>query len=139
MVRAANLAIEDVMAAIQAGDMYASNGLDFADLQFDGKTLSVKIDVREEGAYRIMFIGTKKDYDPACRSIEVEKGPRNPARKIDLYSDSIGVVLDTVEGVEGSYTLKADDLYVRAKIVKIGPKLRPDWESAPAAWTQAYR
>lgn len=139
MVRAANLTLGDIMAAINAGDLYASNGLDFADVQFDGKTLSVKIDVREEGAYRITFVGTKKDYDPACRSIDVEKGPRNPARRIDLFSDSIGMVLDTIEGIEGSYTLKPDDLYVRAKIVKVGPKLRPDWESAPAAWTQAYR
>ncbi|MDZ7615858.1 MAG: hypothetical protein U1E05_02575, partial [Patescibacteria group bacterium] len=139
MVRAASLGTTDIMAAIKAGDLYASNGLDFADLQFDGKTLSVKIDVREEGAYRVEFIGTKKDYDATCRTIEVEKGPRNPARKVDVFSDTIGVVLDTVEGTEGAYTLKPNDLYVRAKIVKVGPDLKPDWESAPAAWTQAYR
>lgn len=138
VVRAAKLGTEDVLAAISAGDFYASNGLDFADVHFDGKTLSVKIDVREEGPYRIQFLGTKKDYDPSSRTIDVAKGPRCPARKIDLYSDSIGVVLDTVEGVEASYTLKADDLYVRAKAVKVAEGLKPDWESQPAAWTQPY-
>jgi len=138
VVRAAKLGTEDVLAAISAGDFYASNGLDFADVHFDGKTLSVKIDVREEGPYRIQFLGTKKDYDPSSRTIDVAKGPRRPARKIDLYSDSIGVVLDTVEGVEASYTLKADDLYVRAKAVKVAEGLKPDWESQPAAWTQPY-
>ncbi len=139
MVRAASLSVKDLLEAINAGDFYASNGLDFAEVQFDGKTLSVKIDAREEGKYRIEFLGTKKDYDPTCRTIDVEKGPRNPARKVDVYSDGIGIVLDAVEGVEGSYTLKPNDLYVRAKIVKLGPDLQPDWESAPAAWTQPYR
>ena len=120
-------------------DFYASNGLDFADIQFDGKTLSVKIAVREEGSYRILFLGTKKDYDPSRRVVDVEKGPRCPARKIDIYSDSIGVVLATVAGTEGAYTLKSDDLYVRAKIVRVAADLKPDWQSEPAAWTQPYR
>ncbi len=139
VVRAASLCTEDLLEAISAGDFYASNGLDFADLQFDGRTLSVKIDVREEGSYRIQFLGTKKDYDPSSRVIDVEKGPRCPARKIDVYADNIGVVLNTVEGFEGSYTLQADDLYVRAKIVKVAEDLKPDWQSQPAAWTQPYR
>lgn len=138
VVRAASLCTKDLLAAISAGDCYASNGLDFEDIQFDGKTLSVKIDVRQEGPYRITFVGTKKDYDPTRRVIDVAKGPRCPARKIDAYSDSIGVVLDTVEGTEGSYTLKPDDLYVRAKIVKVTADLKADWESRPAAWTQPY-
>ncbi len=68
----------------------------------------------------------------------MEKGPRCPARKIDVFSDTIGVVLETVEGTEGSYTLKPDDLYVRAKIVKVADDLEPDWKSHPAAWTQPY-
>jgi hypothetical protein len=139
VVRAANLCTEDLLAAIAAGDCYASNGLDFADIQFDGKTLSVKIAVRDEGSYRILFLGTKKDYDPSCRVVNVEKGPRCPARKIDIYSDSIGVVLATVAGTEGAYTLKSDDLYVRAKIVRVAADLKPDWQSEPAAWTQPYR
>jgi hypothetical protein len=139
VVRAANLCTEDLLAAIAAGDFYASNGLDFADIQFDGKTLSVKIAVREEGSYRILFLGTKKDYDPSRRVVDVEKGPRCPARKIDIYSDSIGVVLATVAGTEGAYTLKSDDLYVRAKIVRVAADLKPDWQSEPAAWTQPYR
>lgn len=138
-VRAANLCTNDLLEAISAGDFYASNGLDFEEIQFDGKTLSVKVDVREEGSYRILFLGTKKDYDASSRVIDVEKGPRCPARKIDVYSDSIGVVLDTVEGIEGSYTLKAGDLYVRAKIVKVAEDLKPDWQSQPAAWTQPYK
>jgi predicted metal-dependent phosphoesterase TrpH len=138
VVRAANLGTSDLLRAIQAGDFYASNGLDFEDVQFDGKTLSVKIDVREEGSYRVLFLGTKKNYDPTSRLIDVAEGPRRPARKIDIYSDSIGVVLDTIEGTEGSYTLQSDDLYVRAKIVKVVEDMKPAWQSQPAAWSQPY-
>lgn len=138
VVRAARLSTGDLLAAIRAGDFYASNGLDFQDIRFDGKTLAVKIDVREEGKYRILFIGTKKDYDPASRVIAVEKGPRSPARRIDVFSDRVGAVLETVEGTEGSYTLKPNDLYVRAKIVKVTDGLKPDWESQPAAWSQPH-
>src|SRR5690606_35996620 len=104
VVRAENLEVTELLAAIREGDFYASNGLDFADIQFDGKTLAVKIDVQAEGSYRIEFVGTKKDYAPSSRVMEVEAGPRNPARKIDVYSDSIGVLLDTVAGTEGAYT-----------------------------------
>ncbi len=139
VVRAASLSVKDLLRAILTGDFYASNGLDFEDIQFDGKTLSVKIDVREEGKYRIQFLGTKKDYDPASRVVEVAEGPRCPTRKIDVYSDSIGRVLHTVEGTEGSYTLKPDDLYVRAKIVKVSDTLQDDWQSKPAAWSQPYK
>jgi hypothetical protein len=139
VVRAGKLGVRELLEAISAGDFYASNGLDFDDIQFDGQTLAVKIDVHQEGTYRIEFLGTKKGYDPSSQVIEVEKGERNPARKIDVYSEDIGVVLETVEGTEGSYTLKPDDLYVRAKIVKVTEDLKPDWQSEPAAWTQPYR
>ncbi|MHB8899891.1 MAG: twin-arginine translocation signal domain-containing protein [Thermoguttaceae bacterium] len=139
VVRAASLCTNDLLAAISAGDFYASSGLDFADILFDGKTLSVKIDVREEGSYRILFLGTKKDYDPSSQAVEAVQGPRGAARKIDIYSDTIGITLDTVEGTEGAYTLKPDDLYVRAKIVQVAANLQPDWQSHPAAWTQPHK
>lgn len=139
VVRSENLAVSELFSAIRKGDFYASNGLDFEEIQFDGNTLSVKIDVREEGQYQIEFIGTKKDYDPSSRVVDVASGSRNPARKIDVFSDSIGTVLDTVEGIEGSYTMKPDDLYVRAKIVRVSQEPQSDWQSKPAAWTQPHR
>ncbi|MBQ1863542.1 MAG: hypothetical protein II150_03000, partial [Thermoguttaceae bacterium] len=138
-VRAERLEQNALFAAITAGDMYASNGLDFETLEFDGKTLNVKIDVKEEGAYKIDFVGTKKGYDPACKIVHVEETETTPDRKVEMYSDEIGVVLESVDGVEASYTLKPDDLYVRAKIYRANddPNLR--WKTKPAAWTQPYR
>ena len=137
MVRSAKLETRSLIEAMDAGDMYVSNGLDFADIQFDGKTLAVKIDVKEEGKYKIEFVGTKKGYDPEAKIVEIAESKTSPKRKVERFSDEIGVVLDAVEGTEGSYTLKADDLYVRAKIVKIPPQ-SDVWNARPAAWTQPY-
>ena len=139
VVRAAKLEIPDILDAIRAGDFYASHGLDFEDIRFDGKTLEVKINVQEEGDYIIEFIGTKKDYNPDCEYVETpyEKG-KSLSRWLECYSKEIGKVFETVEGTEGSYTLKPDDLYVRAKIYKKGA-VKKDWETEGAAWTQPYR
>ena len=69
----------------------------------------------------------------------MEETETTPERKVEMYSDEIGVVLESVDGVEASYTLKSDDLYVRAKIYRANddPNLR--WKTKPAAWTQPYR
>ena len=92
-----------------------------------------------QGEYVIDFIGTKKDYNPECRYIETDHEPgKTLQRKLECYSDEIGKVLETVEGTEGSYTLKPEDLYVRAKIYKKGA-VKKDWETENAAWTQPYR
>lgn len=139
VVRAERLDTSCLINAFHEGDFYASNGLDFDTIQFDGKTLSVRIKVKEEGQYRIFFIGTKKDYDPQCKTLDVKAGKKNPSRRIEIYSDSIGTIFETVEGTEGSYTLKPEDLYVRAKIVKVSKEMKDDWESKPAAWSQPYR
>lgn len=139
VVRASRLTIPDILAGIRSGDFYASNGLDFADIQFDGRTLAVKIDVKEEGDYRIVFMGTKKGYDPDFKIVETTAGEKAEARKVECYSDSIGIPLETVEGTEGSYTLAPDDLYVRAKIFKVTDNVEEDWKTRPAAWSQPYR
>ncbi|MDD3590771.1 MAG: twin-arginine translocation signal domain-containing protein [Thermoguttaceae bacterium] len=139
MVQSASLDQNALFEAIHAGHMYASNGLDFSELSFDGKTLNVKIDVKQEGKYKIDFIGTKKGYDPTCKIVDVAKSEKTLKRRVETYSDEIGVVLETVEGTEGSYTLKADDLYVRAKIYMADNSPALEWRTRPAAWTQPWK
>ena len=48
VVRAANLSVKDLLQAIRRGDFYASNGLDFQDIQFDGR-MSLGQDNRPAG------------------------------------------------------------------------------------------
>ena len=136
IVRADRLSTAALFDAIQKGDFYCSNGMTFRDIHFDGKALSVQVQPPKKGKCRILFIGTKKDYDPKSQPLDVPASKTNPARTIDRYSDTIGVTLATVDGLEGAYTLQPDDLYVRVKIVCV----QEDGSIAlrPCAWTQPY-
>lgn len=146
-VRANRLSTDAIFDAMNRGDSYASSGLELADVAFDGNTLGVKIAPKEEGEYRIEFIGTKKDYDPAATIIDCAAQGDRPARKIESYSPQIGTTLVSADGLSASYTLKPDDLYVRAKAYRVGAGnifMGSDYiDLSPlardAAWTQPYR
>lgn len=142
-VQADSLTIPALFEAIRKGDFYASLGIELEKVDFDAatKTLHVQVKAEEGVSYRIDFIGTKKGYAEKHEVIEVPAVEKTPARKIDVYSDEVGVVLKSIDGVEASYTLQEDDLYVRARVFipeksKIGERsllLRP------CAWTQPVR
>lgn len=143
VVRAGELTPEAILAAMHAGDFYASTGVELSDVAFDkaSRTLSVKVAPKENVNYRIDFIGTKKGFDTATTQVEDPAKDKKPARTFTLYSDDIGQVFQSVEGIESSYTMADDDLYVRAKITadcaparKIGGK--PDH---PTAWTEPVK
>jgi hypothetical protein len=146
-VRAESLDSKSIINGLLQGCSYVSSGCEFADLTFDGKTLAVKLDPQVEGDYRIEFIGTKKDYDETVKYIDVPGEGGRPARKLECWSKEIGKVLETVDGLEASYTLKQDDLYVRAKAYRIGAgslyqgsgSKQPTLLAADCAWSQPYR
>ncbi len=146
-VYADELETNALLKAMNEGRSYISTGLQFAEISFDGKTLAVKLDPKVEGQYRIEFVGTKKDYDETFKVIEVGGGPENaPHRKVECWSKEIGKVLETVDGLEASYTLRSDDLYIRAKAYRIGAPCvdqGSDYTISPlvsdGAWTQPYR
>lgn len=144
-VRATELTPKAILDAMNRGDSYISTGLELEDVNFDGKTLSVKAKPEKEGKYRVEFFGTKKDYDPTPRYFEAESGP-SMNRRIEGYSEKIGEKWATFDGVEGSYTLKSDDLYVRARVTRVGAEpvyLGTGADRTPlptdAAWTQPHR
>lgn len=142
MINAKNLSWNALYDAICHSDFYTSNGLFYDRIHFDSvkKTLTVKIQARPNVHYRIDFIGTKADFDQTHHIINSPKTEKSPERKIDVYSDDIGIVLKTIDGTEGSYTLTNDDLYVRARITTVPGELKQDnLLLAPAAWTQPYR
>ena len=122
MVRSTHLTPEYIIDAMEAGDFYASNGLTLKDIQFDGKTLSVKIDKELGVSYTTRFVGTKKGFDPKTTEQTHQDGDNDHTAKI--YSDEIGVVLKEVKGTTASYTLTGDELYVRATV--ISSKLKED-------------
>ncbi|MBQ9874917.1 MAG: hypothetical protein IJM30_10675 [Thermoguttaceae bacterium] len=142
------LETEEIIKAMKRGRSYVSTALEFAEISFDGKTLGVKINPKVEGEYKIEFVGTKKDYDETFKVVETGGDAANtPKRTVECWSKEIGKVLETADGTEASYTLKSDDLYVRAKAYRVGAGMsyhgtasnKPTLLSADAAWTQPYR
>ncbi|MDO5310222.1 MAG: twin-arginine translocation signal domain-containing protein [Planctomycetia bacterium] len=141
------LEVESLFDAMNRGRSYVSTGLSFQEISFDGKTLAVKLDPTLEGQYRIEFYGVKKDYDQTVKYVETTDGTREiPTHTVECWSPEISKVLDATDRLEGSYTLKSDDLFVRAKAYRVGAgnvshgaTTAPTLLAADAAWTQPYR
>lgn len=114
VVRSSELKPAALVEAMEKGDFYASTGVSFKSLDFDGKTLSLEVDVEEGVDYTIQFFGTKNS-----------------------TPEKYGALFKEVKGASAKYSLEMDDMYVRAKVVSSKPKENPykpgDTE---LAWTQ---
>jgi hypothetical protein len=142
VVRAESLTAEDLLAAMYRGDFYSSTGVELDDIQYmpENRRLNVKVAPRDDTRYTIRFVGTKKGFDRSTTITDDPAEGKKPARKIPVYSDQIGQTLKEVSGTEASYTLKEDDLYVRAIITS---DRRPEHNAGnepefTTAWTQPY-
>jgi hypothetical protein len=136
MVRAKHLTAESIVKAMEAGDFYASSGVTLTDVKQEKNRLSISIRAEPGVTYRTQFIGTRKGASMASELIPPEKDHQRtlPHRR---YSKEVGAVLSEVTGANASYTLRGDELYVRAKIISSKPKVngsvRDEFETA---WTQ---
>ena len=152
MVRAEELTQKSLFEAIHNGDFYASSELDLEDVAFDRatRTLSVSVPATPGVACRIRFISSKKGAPLApVRHVDIppSEAHRNRARRVPVYDERIGATVKLVEGrkgerLEASYSLAADDLYVRARVESDAPTqfkrkrcLHPKHHTA---WTQPY-
>jgi hypothetical protein len=106
MVRAPELSAAALVAAMEAGDFYASSGVALKKLSREKGVLSLEVEAEEGVAYTTRFIGTRRGFDRGGRS-------------------DIGVVLAEVRGPSAAYALKGDELYVRALVVSSKPKANP--------------
>ncbi|MEN2281975.1 histidinol-phosphatase [Algoriphagus sp. SE2] len=114
MVLAENLSPESLIDAMENGDFYSSTGVTLSSIDFDGETLNVEVEKEAGVTYEIQFFGTKKS-----------------------SPETSGILLSEVNGTLGSYTLKSDDMYVRAKIISSKPKENPyQIGDTETAWTQ---
>lgn len=113
MVHAASLTPEAIIAAMEAGDFYASTGVQLEDVQRGNGRISLRIDAEPGVEYVTQFIGTRKGYDSTSVPVPPQPGERHRRS----YSEDIGEVLAEVEGTEPSYRLKGDEIYVRANVI----------------------
>ena len=155
LVRADALTAEALIRAMNAGDFAVCEGVQPEEFAFDAAsgTLSVSVAGKKNLCRTIQFIVTKRDFSEKpvkTVSIEAPDAPEEKrkiyARKINVYdTKKIGCVAKVVSGgigeaVTASYTMKPDDLYVRARIIS------PERPAASAfqhpkvhvAWTQPY-
>ena len=142
VVRAEKLEADAIVQALLAGDFYTSTGVEMEEIAFDKSAgaLSVKVKPVDGVNYRIKFIGTKKDFDQTITPFTMEATDRNPARRGWTFSKDIGIELAAVDGVEASYRLQEDELYVRAVIIsdqnkEISAGITP---ATGTAWTQPF-
>lgn len=137
MVRAKFLTPESIVHAMEAGDFYASTGVTLADVRRDGKTLAVEIAAEPGITYRTQFIGTRRNFDRHSELIPPDNEVAAKARPHRRYSDEVGALFAEVAGTSAAYTLKGDEIYVRAKVISSKPKANPGTDGeAERAWTQ---
>jgi len=135
VIRSDRLTPESLIRAMDAGDFYCSTGVTLKDFAFRDGTLTVQIAPEPGVSYKVQFIGTRRGYDPTSREVANAEG--KTVRTTRSYSPEIGAVLAEVQGTTGSYTLKGDELYVRAKVIS---SRRNEKSHVPdefeAAWVQ---
>lgn len=135
MVRAKELTPDSLIAAMEAGDFYASSGVTLKDVQRTGDQLSIEIAAESGIEYTIEFIGTKRGFNSKSEPVLTPNG--EALRVTRRYSDDIGKTLSTVKGTKASYKLKGDEIYVRARIISTKVKTNPYREGEfEQAWTQ---
>lgn len=134
-VRAAKLTPESLIAALEAGDFYASSGVKLREMRQDAKQISLEIEAEPGVTYTIQFIGTRRGYDPKN---EPQRNAAGEALRVaHTYSKDIGAVLAEVKGAKASYTLKGDEIYVRAKVISSKPHPNPSQKGdVETAWLQ---
>jgi hypothetical protein len=137
-VRADALTPESLIAAMEAGDFYASSGVTLKDVRRDDRRLVVEVASEPGVTYTIEFIGTRRGYDGRSEPVRTARG--DAIRVTHRYSRDIGQVFARVTGERASYTFKGDELYVRARVTSSKRKDNPYREGEfERAWIQPVR
>ena len=136
VVRAPALEAGALMEAMRRGDFYASSGVELDDIRFDGRRLSLAIRGAPGVTYTTQFVGTRRGFDTTSVAVTDSTGRALTRR----YSPQLGAVLHEATGTSPSYTLRGDELYVRARVTSSKAKSNPTWAGeVEMAWGQPVR
>jgi hypothetical protein len=146
MVRARELTIPAVFAAMRKGDFYASTGVVLDDIAFDAgrHELSIQIHPQPGEQFVTRFIGTRKGANMTGRP-RLDKAGKPIHTTLDYSTPAgpqIGEILAEVTGTSAVYRFKGDELYVRAVVTSTAPtevfsrefKFKRAW-TQPVGWT----
>ena len=116
MVRSEKLEAGALIEAMERGDFYASSGVSLKDVGYDRRTQThrLQIEAVEGVSYETRFVGTRKS-----------------------SPEKAGEIFATVSGVDASYQIKSDELYVRAVVTSSRAHVNPSFaDQKEQAWTQ---
>jgi hypothetical protein len=114
MVRAQQLSADALIAAMEAGEFYASNGVLLDDIRWQDGELSLDIQPVEGATFVTRFVGTERGVDAA-----------------------IGKTLAVVQGLHPNYESNGRELYVRAVVTSSQLMANPvHGDERRMAWTQ---
>lgn len=119
VVRSRFLTPDHLIAAMKRGDFYASSGVSLQAVDFDpqSKTLSVEIEAEPGVEYTTDFVASIQADDP--------------------HDSKIGEVVSSQTGPKATYTMKGNELYVRARITSDQAHVDPSFKDQKRqAWTQ---
>ena len=139
VVRAKELTPAGLVAAMNAGEFYASTGVRLKDVRRNAREYAIEVDPDPGVAYTIQFIGTFAGYNRSTEDARDGKGALLPPTQ--RYAEDIGRVLKEVQGAKAAYTPTGKELYVRAKVIASKPGAAKDPNgkakgAAEVAWTQ---
>jgi hypothetical protein len=133
MVRADALTPDAILAAMEAGDFYASTGVVLADVAPSADRLALRIAGEPGVTYVTEFVGTRRGFNPAAEELPDAAGLPVTRR----YSAEIGTVLAAVPGLEPAYAFAGDEIYVRARVRSSQPVDHPVHAGeVEVAWVQ---
>lgn len=121
MVRADALSPEAIVAAMEAGEFYASTGVALAEIVSSRKRLVLRIDGEPGVEYLTEFIGTREGFDRSVAEVPDVNGRPVTGR----YSADIGTVLAAVPGLRPEYAFTGYEIYVRARVRSSRPPANP--------------
>ena len=115
MVRARSLDNDELIRALNAGNFYATRGPLLSEIRYGAKEMAIDIEPADGVTFRTEFVGQRKGGAP-------------------------GEIFAAADGLNPSYTVKGDELYLRAKVTSSKLRSTPDGKPAyyEMAWTQPY-
>lgn len=140
MVRSTSLTAEGLLHAIDAGDFYASTGVELKDVNFDrvAKRLSLEIKPQPGQTFTTRFIGTRRGANIVGKP-RLDGGGNPVATTLDYSTASgpqIGEVLAQSTDLNPSYVFQGSELYVRAVVTSSAAPAVPGEAAYQQAWTQ---
>jgi hypothetical protein len=137
MIKSPHLTAEGLVRGLEAGDFYATTGVQFTDIRREGEQLRLAIRTERGVTYKTQFIATfkgttleaKPKLDPEGRELPVTAD----------YSAEIGKVVAESTAADPHYTFTGQELYVRAKVTSSKPHPNPFAQGdVEVAWSQPF-